>query len=33
MERQAIMGTYVLHERMFPCKSFGNYPLREPSKG
>src|SRR5207248_5384280 len=27
MERQAIMGTYVLPEHMFPCKPSGNYPL------
>jgi hypothetical protein len=26
MRRQAITGTYVLHEHTFPCQ-VGNYPL------
>jgi len=24
---QAIMGTYVLHEHVFPCQPVGNYPF------
>jgi hypothetical protein len=27
MSRQAIMGTYVLYERTFPCQA-GNYPFK-----
>src|SRR5215210_4687049 len=27
IERQAIMGTYVLHEHVFAVKALGNYPF------
>jgi hypothetical protein len=28
MRRQAIMGTYVLHEHMFPCQAFSVTAVR-----
>jgi len=27
MERQAIMGTYVLYEHVFPCQDVRNLPI------
>jgi hypothetical protein len=27
MRRQAIMGTYVLHEHLFACQVGGNWPF------